>query len=145
MTAQLMETLYYKGEKFGMATEPLKEYLQTRSDIKFLPRIESWCWRQYVGEWEIKNGKLYLIELHGMLAGPKKFTVDSLFPGRKTAFAHWFSGEIRVPQGEMIEYVHLGYESIYERDLFLAFEKGLLIGEHVMDNKGKRSIWNSKK
>jgi len=39
--------------------------------------------------------------------------------------------------GKELEYVHMGYGSIYERDLFLKFEKGKLIGKRVVDNRPK--------
>ena len=36
MTAQAREILLYKGEEFGMAAQPLYQYLKARSDIKFV-------------------------------------------------------------------------------------------------------------
>ncbi len=34
------------------------------------------------------------------------------------------SGTLVLPQGRMLEYVHVGFESICERELILYFEKG---------------------
>ena len=50
-------------------------------------------------------------------------------------FADWFNGEIRIPQGELLQYIHMGYESIFEKDLILKFKKGVLIDERVIDNR----------
>ena len=44
-----------------MTCEPLKEYLAEKS-INF-PLINTACWRGYIGSWEIKDNKLYLISL----------------------------------------------------------------------------------
>ena len=37
--------------------------------------------------------------------------------------------------GEMLRYVHMGYASVYETDIFLEFEKGVLINKRVVDNR----------
>lgn len=62
------------------------------------------------------------------------FHLDNLFPERSQVFAEWFSGVIRVPNGEMLEYIHAGYCSIYENDLFLKFENGILINYDFSKN-----------
>ncbi len=49
-------------------------------------------------------------------------------------FAEWFSGEIRVPMGEMLEYVHMDYYSVYEKDLFITMENGIVIGQTTKSN-----------
>ena len=49
-------------------------------------------------------------------------------------FAHWFSGEIRVPQGRLLEYVHAGYASKYQADLLLQIEKGVLVSSELRRN-----------
>jgi hypothetical protein len=41
-------------------------------------------------------------------------------------FADWFSGDITIPKGNMIEYVHMGYMSRYEKELVLTIENGKL-------------------
>lgn len=134
MTAQAGERLIFKGEETWMAAEPLNQYLHNRNDINFVSPSTA-CWRGYYGQWEIKNNKLYLIELKAYLQGYREVGLDYLFPGQNTVFANWFSGKIRIPQGEMLDYVHMGYASLYERDLILVFENGLLTNEFVVDNE----------
>ncbi len=111
MTAQDGEVAIYKRKKYWMATEPLNDYLETRGDIEFEPMITS-CWRGYKGKWKIKYKKLYLVELIGILKNvPPTITflgtMEYLFPGQKEVFAGWFTGEIRIPVGEMLDYVLL--------------------------------------
>ena len=54
------------------------------------------------------------------------------YPDR--VFAHWYSGTIRIPQGKLLNYVHMGYGSTYERDLFLEIEKGVIKNTRMRQN-----------
>ena len=133
MTAQSRERLLYKGEEVGMTAEPLNQYLKNGNDIGFV-FTNTACWRGYRGKWEIMEGKLYLIEITGS-THYAVVDLNYLFPGQEKVFASWFSGEISIPQGEMLKYVHMGYGSIYEKDLVLKFEEGVLLEEKVIDNR----------
>ena len=132
MTAQIKEILLYKSNKVGMATEPLNPYLQNRKDINFEFQSTG-CWRGYLGFWELRDKKLFIVKL--IVTKDTQVDLNYLFPGQNEVFADWFSGEIRIPQGEMLKYVHMGYQSIFEKDLFLKFKKGVLIDERVIDNR----------
>jgi len=132
MTAQIKEILLYKGNKVGMATEPLNPYLKNRKDINFESQSTG-CWRGYLGFWELRDKNLFIVKL--IVTKDKQVDLNYLFPGQNEVFADWFSGEIRIPQGEMLKYVHMGYQSIFEKDLFLKFKKGVLIDERVIDNR----------
>lgn len=134
MTAQAGERLFYKGEETWMAAEPLNQYLQNRNDIKFISPSTA-CWRGYFGQWEIKDNKLYLIGLKAYIEGYREVDLSYLFPRQRQVIADWFSGTIRVPQGEMLDYVHMGYASLYERDLILEIKNGELVNEYVVENE----------
>lgn len=134
MTAQAGERLFYKGEETWMAAEPLNQYLQNRNDIKFISPSTA-CWRGYFGQWEIKDDKLYLIGLKAYIEGYREVDLSYLFPRQRQVIADWFSGKIRVPQGEMLDYVHMGYASLYERDLILEIKNGELVNEYVVENE----------
>jgi hypothetical protein len=132
MTAQIKEILLYKGNKVGMATEPLNPYLQNRKDINFGFQSTA-CRRGYLGFWELRGKKLFIVKL--IVTKDKQVDLNYLFPGENEVFADWFNGEIRIPQGELLQYIHMGYESIFEKDLILKFKKGVLIDERVIDNR----------
>jgi hypothetical protein len=134
MTAQAGEELLYKGEGMSMAAVPLNQYLRDRNDISFVSPSTA-CWRGYFGQWEIRNNKLYLTGLKAYLEGYEEVGLEYLFPSQNEVFADWFSGEIRIPQGEMLDYVHMGYSSLYERDLMLVIENGVLVKEYYVDNQ----------
>lgn len=137
MTAQAREILYYNGETFGINTEPLESYFQLfENPFKFQSQHTA-CGRGYIGTWEIKNNLLLLIKFNAWVFDQKEVDINYLFPGEPVVFADWFSGEIQIPQGKELLYIHSGYRSIYEKDLFLKFKNGHLINSRTVDNYEK--------
>ena len=81
MTAQFHERLIIDGEKTSMACNPLDtdhprvilRSAEEREQIEKETMAEGClplfgctaCWRDYIGSWEIKGGKLYLLNLDG--------------------------------------------------------------------------------
>jgi len=51
-------------------------------------------------------------------------------------------GELRVPRGKLLEYVHMGYGSTYEEDCLIGVEKGVVTRTKVRRN-GASKIPNS--
>ena len=133
MTIQAGDILTYRGEKTTIATEPLKSYLDTRSDVGFISKSTALV-RGYIGTWEIKNNQLYLISLLGFVENNKKVDLSYLFPNKMEVFASWYSGDIRIPEGELLKKINLGYASIFEKDRILTFNEGILISETVKNN-----------
>jgi len=135
MTAQIAERLRYQGEDVEMCTNPLDDYFAMGG---FNPRFEALCtalWRGYVGSWDIVNDRLYLIGLDGTLEDGTDASLATIFPGfPERVFAHWYSGTIRIPRGKQLEYVHMGYGSTFERDLFLDVERGVVVTTRVRHN-----------
>jgi len=62
--------------------------------------------------------------------------LEDIFPWATDRIkATWFTGVLRVPRGEQLEYVHMGYGSTYEEDLLLTLEGGRLVHTEVRDNR----------
>ncbi|MDR2810101.1 MAG: hypothetical protein LBB84_06035 [Tannerellaceae bacterium] len=78
-----------------------------------------------------------MTDLHEFGETGKDTLMSRIFSNQKEVFADWFSGEIRVPRGEMLQYVHMSYASVFEEDLFLSFQAGVLTDKRVVDNTGK--------
>ena len=114
--------------------------------IKFISPSTA-CWRGYVASWLIEDDKLYLIDLKAYLLKEKfrndgvckndciEVRLDYLFPNQDKVFADWFSGLLRIPHGKLIRYVHMGYGSIYEKELYLRFVNGKYVSFREVDNK----------
>lgn len=135
MTAQISEQLLYMGETHVMCDQPLYMYFELSG---ITPEFESNCtalWRGYIGSWEIIEDRLHMVGLTGTLKDDAEANLATVFPNYPDrVFAHWFSGKVRLPQGKQLKYVHMGYSSIYERDLFLHFENGVLAKSEVVEN-----------
>ena len=135
MTAQVSETLWYDDKEHAMCSEPLSDYFDLSGKRPKFAEMDTSCWRGYVGEWEIRDDRLYLIGLEGHFVNGEEAKLESIFPGfPDRVFAHWYSGTIRIPEGKLLDYVHMGYESVYERDVFLTFEKGVLVDKRIRVN-----------
>jgi hypothetical protein len=120
-----------------MFTNPLGPYLRA-CKIGFRSPLTS-NWRGYVGTWEVIEtagvGRLYLVGLRAHKTYEEIVGISDVFPGFDKVFAHWFTGEIRLPQGAQIKYRHMGYGSLYEYDLLMDYKEGVLLGKHARHNE----------
>lgn len=133
MTAQIHETLIIDGKKSSMAFCPPLPENDPRltklkdSEIKHGIILSTACWRQYIGTWEIKDDQLYLVSIEGRF----KLSGDS------PILADWFTGTLRIPQGKVLHYVHMGYGSVFEQELHIKIENGKVIKSNTIDNRNK--------
>jgi hypothetical protein len=161
MTAQIHEGLIFEGEETSMACcpplpgPPIPRGLSDADTIAALlaafdaaraggwvghPRVRqadggeggdlprsTACCRGYRGTWQIKDGRFYLVGLKG------KYRLD----GDEPLFADWFTGVLRIPRGKCLHYVHMGFASVYEQEVHVQVEKGVVVGTRVIDNRGK--------
>ena len=82
-----------------------------------------------------RGGRLYLIGIQATLERGGEASVATLFPeSPDRVFAQWYSGTIRIRQGKLLDYVHMGYESTYDRDLLFEIESGVVIHTTVSHN-----------
>jgi len=74
-----------------------------------------------------------------------ELSLNTLFNSNDKVFADWFSGTIICPYGDLVHYIHMGYESIYENDLYIEVLNGLVIQTTTVDNRppsGKELLIN---
>ena len=134
MTAQIPEKLQMNGETLTLCSEPLEGYFATHGEPSFAVNCTA-LWRGYVGTWEIRDARLFLVGIEADYQDGAPATLASLFQGEaERIFARWFTGTLRCPRGGELEYVHMGYGSIYEEDLLLKIEQGNLVGQEVHVN-----------
>ncbi|MFH1050861.1 MAG: hypothetical protein V1779_08040 [bacterium] len=143
MTTQIKEILILNGKKTIMLSEPdipvdseFIEDLLKEDGIESLPDKFKFsdCWRRYLGTWEIKGDKLFLIDIEGSYRKNNKEPI----------FADWYSGTIIVPQGRLLKNIHLGYKQIYEEEIQIEIEQGFVQSIAVIDNRGKKDVSNFK-
>ena len=63
----------------------------------------------------------------------EKFFPDKFADGK--VFADWFTGTLSIPQGEIIEYVHMGYNSVYEKEILIEIHNGKVDTIMIIENK----------
>jgi hypothetical protein len=141
-TAQIPERIVYEGTEGFLFTNPLESYFSKENPRPEFASPHTACWRGYVGAWEIREDTLYLSDIKAWMrdedgkAAPVGF--EKVFPGKtKPLKAEWFTGTLRIPRGKPIKYVHMGYQTIYEYDVFLRVEAGKVIDRQMVDNRNK--------
>ena len=140
MTAQATEILLFEGEELSLCNEPLEYFLDNQQPpVKFMSPHTA-LWRGYIGTWSIEGERLYLKSIKATIidevsGGFQEVGLDAVFSGFPDGvFAHWFSGELRCARGALLKYVHGGFGSVYERDLFFKVKKGVVIDRREVVN-----------
>ena len=132
MTAQAAERIVIVDDKYMLLSNPLESYLKQK---EFNFDIQSTaCWRGYIGTWELKNNELHLIGFYGTIKG-KEINLNYLFPDISFVKADWFTGQLRIPTGEMIHYVHGGYASKFSEEMLIEIEKGNVVSTKFEHNE----------
>jgi len=138
MPRETLERLYLDGKLVYMASNPILPYLISLPQKLKFHAMSNDCWKGYAGTWEIKNGKLFLISFFGQLDIPDDYSdivdISFLFPKQREVFAYWVTGELRIPQGSIIKESKKGWSSIYESDLLIKIDNGIVIGQRTVDN-----------
>lgn len=146
-TGQQPDVLIYKGKSYDLFANPLEEFYKARKNrplFRVKPNvISTGNWRGYVATWAIENGFLYLVKIDAWICRDwnekscRKVELSKLFGSRVRSGkvkANWFSGDLRMPDGKLLQYVHMGYGSVYERELIVSVESGRIVKESTVDN-----------
>ena len=137
MTAQISEKINYERIAYSMTTEPLRGVLSRRKNrhLRLMSKSTA-CRRGYMGLWEIVEDRLFLKSFSAKLRDGTPFGMADLFPDEpQPVFAQWYTGVLTLPYGELLKYVHSGYESIHEFSLHLKVENGCIVDKVVQKNE----------
>ena len=148
MTSQEPDIILYQNEKNSLYSNPLEGYFTLHPPRPPFQMTKTSNWRGYVATWEIVEDRIFLIELDGNIKGMGTFKMKDLFPeSPKRVFADWINEIIKIPKGNQLHYVHMGYMSIYEQEILLTMEKGIVIKRLIIDNtkKDPKSIFDPPK
>ncbi len=148
MTAQISEVLFWNGEERAMSCCPplpvnhprftQRDLAEMKAEIASAGQDKSQrsdlaiygssaCWRGYRGTWEIRDNQLFLLKIEG------RYQLKGIDP----LFADWVTTMIRITNGERLKYVHLGFFSVYEEDIWFKVEQGNITASRVVDNRSK--------
>lgn len=136
-TAQFPDVIVLDGKRHALNTNPLDAHL---AKVKWTPpeeaQMSSANWRRYIATWKVEGARLVLQDVTIRVAvegaeATRSIRTD-LFPGRATVVADWYSGALIVPDGEMINYVHIGYGSDYDHYRILRIASGRVLDDRSM-------------
>ena len=146
-TGQQPDILIYKGKTYDLFANPLDSFYKSEKDrplFRLRPNVMSTGnWRGYVATWKIENDLLYLVKLDAWICSNwnentcRKVNLQQLFGKRYRngkILADWYFGVLRMPDGKMLQYVHMGYGSVYEREITLEVKAGKVVAESTVDN-----------
>ena len=138
-TAQLPDAIDDEGNQEDLLTNPLERYFGLDHPRPRFVAPHTACWRGYIAHWAIKKGILYLTDIQAWVSeDPKEPPVglEHVFPGQaKPLKAAWFSGTLRIAAGPLVDYVHSGYGSRYEKEVFLTIKAGHVTDRWVIDRR----------
>lgn len=124
-----------EGKQQALCSYPLASYFALGGESVAFRASSTALSRGYIGTWEILDQRLYLIRLQGWLQDESPVSLETVFPGYpQRVFAHWFSGTLRLPQGQLLHYVHGGFGSCYEQDLLIDVTRGVVTAKRVRVN-----------
>ena len=155
-TAQVPDKLILDGKEVPLFENPLDSWLEKNPPKPELSYYDFFSnssnnWRGYQATWKISGDRLLLLEVAKMRSVPKwrawlsrsdhefcAVPVEWYMPGKKLpVFAEWYSGRLKIPQGKMTRYVHMGYGSDYERELLIEIKNGVVVARAEISNGGK--------
>lgn len=148
-TAQEPEIIYIDGEKWSLFNllveheEHVSEKLQQALSKDEL--FNTGCYRKYIGEWELKNEKLYLRGIK-MLNGDYLHadTLKNIFAPYYTndgILASWVvAGGLRAGRGETLEYCDEWDGQTYEQECLFTIVNGVLTEKKIYDNFIKQGV-----
>lgn len=133
-TGQIADKIIYKGESYALFTNPLEPYFELHPDKRPETGLMSTAlWRGYVATFEIKDHQFLVQDIEIEVWKDKtshntewKSVLAEVFPEEERVHAHWFSGLLVIPKGELLQYVHMGYASEYEKYTVLQISNGML-------------------
>jgi len=143
MAAQLPDILILDGTKMDLYSNPLESYWDLYPKKKPVFQSTESCKRGYIATWQLHNRLLILREITGNIQTSnfifwKKvipYSWKMLFPKVQGngVVASWFTGKIRIPQGNKLFYVHHAYDSRFEREIIITIDKGEAIKTVELD------------
>ena len=149
-TGQDGDIIYIDGKQWGLLGKPIWADHVLAQDLKAaLPKERSYTsanWDGYMAYWSIQNDTLCLDSIQYMRVTADKKTQWECIPAEtlqrvfknyyngKKIVAGWVNRDIRVAQGKMLYYEHMGYERNYEEEQIVSIDHGKVIGVKAFHN-----------
>jgi hypothetical protein len=143
-TAQIPDTIEVDGERMELFSQPLRQLEQAnprawRKLARYRQGMQcSAAWFGVLASWKVQDERLYLAAVRASPCSEdsEEIPLRKLFGrrlGRAPVLADWVSGELFIPRGRLVEYVHAGFASQYERYLRLRVENGMVVMRELVE------------
>ncbi len=137
-SAQFPDTLLIDGKALDLFSQPLAAL--ESAEPKAWRALQRWrpahdcsaAWFGFTAQWRIEHDRLQLIAIASdpCSDAPRAVPLKRVFGRKRGAspvFAEWFTGVLRVPQGQLVAYIHAGFASRRERKLMLQVGRGQVV------------------
>jgi len=150
MTAQAPERIILDGRPRLLYARPLDKLAKDFSLDLARPHWSNTAnYRGYIGTWEVRDGRLNLVQLCWDGYDGEVPISDDL---RRHLFraaqcdgfpipAHWFNGVIRLAIGRRVIYSHHGWSHWFERERVLHFVAGKVTRDREVDTRAILEWW----
>lgn len=131
-TAQAPDYLISGKDTLKMQCNPLESYFKEKPIPKgLITSMSTALWRGYIAYFKITNNKLiveniYKVEYSNEDGNREKLIsiYKDIFGNQENFECNFYSGVLICPLGEIVEYVHMGYSSIYEKYKLIEIKDG---------------------
>jgi hypothetical protein len=144
-TAQFPDKINYNGKEYNLNSNPLEVYFEKNPNKRPKSEVRSSAlWRGYVATFEIIDNQLFLKDIEiqyrdttskGSNNSNWKSVLNEVFADQKNIQVDWYTGLLVLPQGKVVNYVHMGYGSTYQHYTILELNKGVLTQEKQFKRK----------
>lgn len=144
-TAQFPDKINYNGNEYNLNSNPLEVYFEKNPNKRPKSEVRSSAlWRGYVATFEIIDNQLFLKDIEiqyrdttskGSNNSNWKSVLNEVFADQKNIQVDWYTGLLVLPQGKVVNYVHMGYGSTYQHYTILELNKGVLTQEKQFKRK----------
>lgn len=123
MTAQTLDTIFYRGNEYWLSSEPLEGYKQLP---QFLA-LSTANHKGYTAAWAVVGEYLFIVSLSGALPDAAEASLETIFPGcQAPVLAEWYSGELRMQRGRLLSPAE--FCPLFEIENILSIESGRIKG-----------------
>jgi len=151
-TAQYPDKIIFNGKEYSLHSNPLESYFEKNPDKRPKGGVMSTAlWRGYVATFEVRDSQLYIKDIQieywdttTSKAHDKKWksVMTEIFGEQKNVKVDWLTGLLVLPYGELVNYVHMGYGSTFERYFLLEINKGDYVKSKHFDYKDYENFKN---
>lgn len=148
-TAQVPDYLIIEKDTLEIQGNPLEDYFKIHPiPDNLITLMSSSNWRGYVAYFKFLDGKLVVQNIYKggykEQDGKSNYFLTSIYKeifGSEENFeCNYYSGLLICPSGEIVEYVHMGYSSLYENYNLFEIKNGINVKSKKMTGEEFQSF-----